>query len=176
MAVRDSKYDVLRGLATVFVLLIHITADHAFSEADTAAYWILNALNKLFGIAVPIFVALTVFLSLKSGKRRSPAYLGRKLLPLAALYLIWSALYLCYGIGAHSAPLPSAGELVRGNLLQGKTCYHLYYIVMLLQLYLLLFFLSRAPDKAAEAESVAASCRSGGADGGFAAVHSLYHL
>ncbi len=144
---RNKKYDVLRGLATVFVLLIHVTADYACAEADTAVYWTLSALNKLFGIAVPVFVALTVFLSLKSGKRRSPAYLGRKLLPLAALYLIWSAVYLCYNIGVHSAPLPSWGELVSENLLQGKTCYHLYYIVMLLQLYFALFFLSRAPIK-----------------------------
>lgn len=145
--VRDKKIDVIRGIAIMFVLLIHITSDYAFAENTAATYWALNFFNKLFNTAVPTFVALTVFLGLKSGKRRGIGYLLKKTVPMILLYLAWSAVYLFVYTKKLGSPMPDMHNLIFQNLLQGSTCYHLYYIIMLLQLYILITVLSYLPVK-----------------------------
>lgn len=144
-AEREQKYDVLRGLAILFVLLIHISSDYALAPEGSAVYTVFNILNKLFNTAVPTFVALTVFLGLKSGKRRSVIYVLKKIGPITALYLFWSFVYLFYNIKFNGFAVPMLGELGARILLQGEACYHLYYIVMLIQLYAVIAALSHLP-------------------------------
>lgn len=147
MAERNPKYDVLRGLAILFVLIIHITADYAYIGRASNAYTVINVLNKLFTTAVPTFVALTVFLGLKSGKKRSVVYVLKKAVPIVVLYLLWSTVYIWYSIKFGGMVMPERGVLLSKYLLQGQACYHLYYIVMLLQLYIVIALLSHAPVK-----------------------------
>lgn len=142
---REQKYDVLRGLAIIFVLIIHTSSSYAYIPADSYVHGILNFVNKLANIAVPVFVTLTVFLGLKGGKPRDAAYLPKKILPLAALYLIWSAVYLFYRVRFEGAETPSVQRLIFGNLLQGQSCYHLYYIILLFQIYIIIAVLSHIP-------------------------------
>ncbi len=139
---REQKYDVLRGLAIICVMAIHISSSYTYVSSPQYAHAILNFINKLTNIAVPVFVALTVFLGLKSGKPRGIGYIAKKALPLAALYIVWSALYLVYRVRFEGAELPSIRGLIFGNLLQGQSCYHLYYIILLLQLYIIIAVLS----------------------------------
>ncbi|MCH5187939.1 MAG: acyltransferase [Oscillospiraceae bacterium] len=147
MAERNPKYDVLRGLAIVFVLVIHISADFILAAPTTNTYIIVNIVNKLFTTAVPTFVALTVFLGLKSGKKRGPLYFLKKALPLVVLYLIWTAIYIAYYMEYGGLIMPETDILVQKFLLQGQSCYHMYYIVMLLQLYIVIALLSHVPVK-----------------------------
>lgn len=147
MAERDQKYDVLRGLAILFVLIIHITADYAFADAASTTYTVINVLNKLFTTAVPTFVALTVFLGLKSGKKRGPVYVLKKAAPIVGLYLLWSAVYLWYNMKYSGMVMPEREVLINKYLLQGQAYYHMYYIVMLLQLYIVIALLSHVPVK-----------------------------
>lgn len=147
MAKRTQKYDVLRGLAIILVLLIHISADYAYTDSASVQYWVLNALNKLFSIAVPTFVTLTVFLGLKSGKKRDGRYVLNKVFPLIVLYLLWSVFYTLFNHSAFKVPLPDSKKLILNNLLQGMSSYHLYYIVMLIQLYAVIAILSHLPVK-----------------------------
>lgn len=146
MNARDRKIDTLRGIAVMFAVLIHISADYARMSDDKALFWVLNFVNKLLLTAVPTFVTLTVFLGLKSSKPKGGKYLLRKIAPITALYLIWSGIYLWF-YTANGRPFPESEKLIFENLLQGSTCYHLYYIVMLLQLYVLIAVLSHVPVK-----------------------------
>lgn len=147
MAERNQKYDVLRGLAILFVLIIHVTADYAYASPASKTYTVINVLNKLFTTAVPTFVALTVFLGLKSGKKRGPMYVLKKAAPIVGLYLLWSAVYIGYNMKFSGMVMPEREIIINKYLLQGQACYHLYYIVMLLQLYIVIALLSHAPVK-----------------------------
>ncbi len=140
---RCQKYDVLRGLAIVFVLLIHTSAEYGLLSAGCAARFPLDAANKLFNSAVPTFVTLTVFLALRGGKRRGPSYVIKKALPLLAMYAAWSAVYAALRMTVGGEALPSAKAFALDWLLQGRTFYHLYYIILLLQLYVVIALLSR---------------------------------
>ncbi len=144
---REKKYDAVKGLAIFFVMLIHITADYAFADINSGTYRWLNVINKMLNAAVPVFAALTVFLCLRSGKKRGLSYIPKKLLPLLGMYLVWSFIYLGYSVKFLGASSPSLRELILEKLLQGKSFYHLYYIIMLMQLYVIIVFLSRLPVK-----------------------------
>ena len=141
---RCQKYDVLRGLAIVFVLLIHTSAEYGLLSSGCALRFPLNAANKLFNAAVPTFVTLTVFLALRGGKRRGLSYVVKKALPLLAMYAAWSAVYAALRVFAGGEAMPDAKAFLLGWLLQGKTFYHLYYIILLLQLYVVIALLSHA--------------------------------
>lgn len=140
---RDRKYDTLRGLAILFVLLVHISADYVYTDSSGVTYAILKILNNIFNIAVPTFVTLTVFLGLRSGRRHGASYMLKKTLPLLALYLVWSLVYIFFYSVVQGFSLPKAEVIFTDWLLQGRTYYHLYYIIMLVQLYAVITLLSR---------------------------------
>ena len=143
---RDPALDALRGMAIVSVLMIHITADYINAPPDSLTYGLFNVVNQCFHWAVPVFVALTVYLGLKSGRRLGPMYVIKKAAPIAAVYFIWSAVYIGFRAVLYSAPLPDARTLI-SDILQGGACYHLYYMVMLVQLYVVIALLSWLPIK-----------------------------
>ncbi|MGN1098370.1 MAG: acyltransferase family protein, partial [Clostridia bacterium] len=87
-AKRSREIDVLRGLAIASVLIIHVTADYAYADGRSLTYGIMNFINKLFYAAVPVFVALTVYLGLKSGKKRGAVYVLQKCGRILLLYVI----------------------------------------------------------------------------------------
>ncbi len=143
---RDQQIDVLRGLAVLSVLMIHVTADYAYADRSSLTYIILNHVNKLFYTAVPVFVALTVFLGLKSGKSRGFKYALGHSLPIVLMYLAWSAVYTAINC-LRGGGVPDLKTIVLNYVLQGGACYHLYYIVMLVQLYFVIALLSQLPIK-----------------------------
>jgi peptidoglycan/LPS O-acetylase OafA/YrhL len=61
----------------------------------------------------------------------------RRLLLIAAPYVIWSVIYT--GLALVTAPLPPTAALTQLgiNLLTGTACYHLYFLVVTMQFYLL---------------------------------------
>ena len=144
---RDNSLDVLRGLAIISVLMIHVTADYVYADAGSLTYAVMNVVDKVFHCAVPTFVTLTVYLALKSGRKLGPSYVLRKAGPLVLMYVVWSALYMIAQYIAYSVPIPGPKELIFNYLLQGQACYHLYYVVMLIQLYVVIAILSRLPIK-----------------------------
>lgn len=144
---RNPALDVLRGLAILGVLMIHVTADYAYISPESYAYGLLNLFNKLFYWAVPTFVTLTVYLALRSGRKLGAGYVARHALPILGLYLIWSAVYLVLQIAVYGQPLPPVKDIILKYILQGGACYHLYYVVMLIQLYLVIALLSLLPIK-----------------------------
>ncbi len=144
---RDGALDAFRGLAMLAVLMIHVTADYAYAAQTSPVFAVMNVVNKLFYWAVPAFVTLTVYLALRGGRKLGLRYVLRHSGPVLGLYILWSGVYLAFQRIAYGQPLPGLKELILDIILQGKACYHLYYVVMLIQLYVVIALLSRLPLK-----------------------------
>ena len=144
---RDQSLDVLRGLAIFNVLMIHTTAGYVYADSSTLTFTVMNIVNKFFQCAVPIFVTLTVYLALKSGRKLGLSYVLRKSVPLIIMYTIWSAVYIGSDVVMYSAPIPSLRVLILDKFLQGQASFHLYYVVMLVLLYVVIALLSHLPIK-----------------------------
>lgn len=90
------------------------------------------------------FVAITVFVLFLgySGRKVSPrAFWRRRFGQVVLPYLVWSVLYTVFLVWwDDSTPMPGAGELARdsvGSILTGDGRYHLYFLLISMQIYLL---------------------------------------
>lgn len=142
MSKRIFAYDMLRALAALAVMAIHITAGYALLNP------VAFILNQASRNAVPLFVIISGFL-LAYGEQRHPLTVnnfyrrrfGRVLIP----YIVWTIIYaLLIELYQHN----SGGNLLLwlsglGNhLLHGTAFFHLYFLIIVFQLYLLYPLLS----------------------------------
>ncbi|MGN1097646.1 MAG: acyltransferase family protein, partial [Clostridia bacterium] len=72
-------------------------------------------------------------------------YVLQKCGRILLLYVIWSAVYIIYGHMAFGNPWPTSSKLLTECLMQGSACYHLYYIVLLVQIYIFIALISHLP-------------------------------
>jgi peptidoglycan/LPS O-acetylase OafA/YrhL len=119
------------------VLLLHICSDTiADAPTDTPFYLAVFTLWRLSSAAVYGFFFLSGLKAMLGPRRPLGAYYLRRARAILPAYLVWSLLYylvrLVLGRAAFSLP-----ELLRG-LLQGDCAAHLYFIIALLQFYLLI--------------------------------------
>lgn len=137
---RWPAFDELRGLAIIGVIAIHAASHDAEKAATSAQYWALAAQTMLGRFAVPSFLIISGFFV--SYKERSGAddirnMMVRRLQRVVPPYLIWSSVYFLLFLpgGGHLARPPVVIFLER--LITGTNFYHLYFIVLVIQLYLL---------------------------------------
>lgn len=139
---RLQEFDVLRVIAALAVIAIHVTA--GYIDKSSLAY--LG--NNFVRFAVPLFVILSGFLlcytdghipvsSLVSFYRKR---LGHILWP----FLIWSFIYCLLNAYLLRWDNPVLVFTTWGkSLCEGTACYHLYFIPIILQFYLLYPWLQR---------------------------------
>lgn len=133
------RTNFLKGFAIIAVVIIH-TINYVMNRTlpDVSLWPVLITLDQLMRFSVPLFIALSGF-ALAQKYSKLPLdlkdfYLHRvtKLLPA---YFVWTGIY--YFTTVQTAPLWQI-------LLLGKAEYHLYFVPMIFQAYLLfplLFFL-----------------------------------
>ncbi|MBP1762890.1 MAG: hypothetical protein H6Q64_2432, partial [Firmicutes bacterium] len=131
---RLQEFDLLRALATLTVIGIHVTAAYVYTSM-----WGCLA-NQFARFAVPFFMIMSGFLlchadlhnlsfsTLDFYRRR----FGKVLWP----YFLWSLLYCCLA-GIIGRDLIGALLQLPVQLLWGTAYYHLYFVVIIIQLYLL---------------------------------------
>ncbi len=133
---RLQEFDLLRVATALAVIAIHITAGYIFT-LPLAYYW-----NHMVRFAVPLFIVMSGFLLCHAdlGAKALPTSvfyrkrLNRVLLP----YILWTCFY-----SSLNAYLSGLGNLtiflttLSKNLLWGTGYYHLYFIPIIVQLYLL---------------------------------------
>lgn len=131
--------DLLRTLAIAGVVLIHTSAAW-MTQAGLDIPNLYTYLNRSVSFAVPAFLFLSGFLLFHRrglADDRHSAFLAGRLKTVLVPYLLWSLVYH-FGfphLGARAAG-PGVGGLVR-NLLLGESAYHLYFVVLIFQFYLL---------------------------------------
>ncbi|WP_317972130.1 acyltransferase [Paenibacillus sp. CCS19] len=136
---RISELDTLRGAAFLAVVLQHAIAHYfplpATGLDDGVLMGLLLILSKF---AVPVFVFMTgmsLFYSY-DGEVRYLTFLRKRLKDIALPYLPWAVLYAIEF--QHVQLLDWAGWQKLGLMLfTGKASYHLWYVVMVFQLYLI---------------------------------------
>ena len=144
--------NVLKGIAIVAVVLIHVLSSIQPSPflADPLTSLIVVALDQVSRICVPLFVALSgygLFQQYTQKKQSYGVFLTKRIKKLAPLYLVWSGIF--YVVFAF---IPSWGSQTvqpsfLGQLLMGRADYHLYFVPMILQLYMVFPLIARAYKK-----------------------------
>ena len=138
--------DICRGLTIILVVLHHVTGaglDHA--PTGGKLYFAVLSVNRVTQLVVPTFLFLSALVFALSPLSRFSwqRYLSSRARQLLWPYVLWTALYLGFkiltGVG------PEAGERLAAfwnpGLLQGKGYFHLYYLLLALQVALLLPFI-----------------------------------
>lgn len=138
---RAGELDWLRALAALTVVAIHVTGSYV--SFLSAAYYA----NHVARFAVPLFIIISGFaLQYSSGRKTVyplPFY-QRRLDRILWPYLLWTLFYILLvpfllGQGLPHVSWRDAGR----HLLWGTGSYHLYFLPIIIQLYLLFPILSR---------------------------------
>ncbi|MCS6919313.1 MAG: acyltransferase [Fimbriimonadales bacterium] len=131
--------EIFRGLAILEVVFHHASGRFlGILDKEGMAWLVLAILNRTLHYAVPAFLMMTAFaltLSLLRDfnlKRYTTNRALRALLP----YLFWSGLYLLYRLYVSNTP-PDWSRWA-DYLFWGKAYFHLYFLAVAMQLYLLL--------------------------------------
>ena len=137
---RNYTIDTLRTIATLLVILLHVSAGYVISGMNNATYdksfWIGNILDSFSRICVPIFVLISGRFLLGRNETFKQSYKKRAskiFIPI----IVWTLIYLMYrgmlGYRAHN--IIDITTLVKSVIL-GKPFYHMWYLYMLIGLYL----------------------------------------
>lgn len=140
---RLTAIDTFRGLTILEVVGHHATGmalRHATVGSTT--HDLLLILNRTLHFAVPAFVFLSVVVLTRSLLKgfRPGRYFWRRLTRGGWPYLLWSALYALWYVwtGQRAPETLTDPDRWRDWLLYGKASYHLYFLLVALEVYLLL--------------------------------------
>jgi len=130
---------LLRALSCLAVIMIHVTAFIIFLEdtGETAQIF-LSFLNALSVFAVPAFLLISGYtLSYKYTKVKMfwGQFFGKRLSNVLVPYICWTVLY--YALFVVQGMQSLSFSLLLKNLLLGNMVYHLYFVVIIVQFYLL---------------------------------------
>lgn len=137
--------DFIRAAAALSIIAIHVTANYVY--VSRAAYY----LNQLVRFAVPIFILISGLLLFASDKEYKGVrgyfeFLWKRLKKIFIPYVIWSFVYIIYSLRSDLASIwlnKGAFLLESGKkLLYGSAHAHLYFVIIMIQLYLLFPLLS----------------------------------
>lgn len=139
--------DFLRILAMIAVMVVHVSSTYL----DSGSRYTFLGMNLAFFLnqgarfCVPLFFLLSGF-SLGTGEGGYLAFLKKRVVRVAAPYVVWTLLYLWSNVGFDwRAWLAQLGDLPRllRTFLTGEAAPHLYFIPILFQFYLLYPLLCR---------------------------------
>lgn len=138
---RNHTIDTLRTIATLLVILLHVSAGYVNSGMNNSTYdksfWAGNILDSLSRICVPLFVLISgrfLLGRIETFKQSYKKRASKIFIPMIAwtlIYLIYSAM-LSYK--AHN--IIDITPLVK-SVIVGKPFYHMWYLYMLIGLYLI---------------------------------------
>ncbi|MHC9538129.1 MAG: acyltransferase [Vulcanimicrobiota bacterium] len=141
---RKGEFDAYKGIAILAVLTIHLSGN-LMSRLDFTSPLMLSAaaLNRICQFAVPAFLMLSAFLngaSLLRGTSQEK-FFGRRFRRALWPYLLWSAVGIA--VSFTNGQFKWTYDCILYTMLWGKAYYHLYFLSLVLQLYLLLPFAVR---------------------------------
>ncbi len=135
---RIGEIDILKGIAIIAVLMIHTTSNAVVQlNKSSLSYIIFAIINRLSQFAVPAFIfASAMLLMYNYGDGCDwKLFYKRRLKNVLMPYAVWTIIYGAYLHIVHHVPLRSI--LTIKNIFFGGMFYHLYFIVIIVQLYVL---------------------------------------
>jgi peptidoglycan/LPS O-acetylase OafA/YrhL len=146
---REPLIDILKGLSILAVILIHFNGKLFSSLSLVQKHWLLS-FDQLLRFCVPLFVALSGYSLTKkysSEKINFVSFLKRRVLKIIPAYLFWSAIAYLSIILFKTWPGYQDSYPWWQIVFLGKADYHLYFVPMIIQLYLLFPFLLQLVKK-----------------------------
>ncbi len=135
--------DVFRGL-TILAVVVHHLSGQALRHASAGStlHLALAVLNRTLHFVVPAFVFMTALVLTRSARRRFRLgeYYRARVRTALVPYLLWTVLYVVFRVatGQDSPEALSDPERWRVWLQYGKGYFHLYFLLIVLQFYLML--------------------------------------
>ncbi len=132
------EIDVVRILTFVCVIGVH-TISHTSASDDVPLFLLLGLVH----FTRDVFFALTTFVLVFTFFRRPvrmSAFWPRRFLLVGVPYLVWSVIYFFANLahtGTNSSPGTLTGDLLL-DIVTGKAWYHLYFLLVTMQVYLLM--------------------------------------
>lgn len=143
---RLGQLDICRGIAILAVLFIHVSGHfmpilHPAKSPNSPGWaWdVLAVPNQCFQWAVPCFLMLSTLVNAQSLARNPDIqkYARRRVQTALLPYLLWSGLYMAVNFALGTLHHLSLGHIAK-LLLTGTAYFHLYFFVLVLELYFLL--------------------------------------
>ncbi|MMZ50532.1 putative poly-beta-1,6-N-acetyl-D-glucosamine export protein [compost metagenome] len=140
MKQRLYKFDDIRAFAALSVIAIHATAPYV-TEEIIGFVW-----NQLMRYAVPLFIILSGFLLYYADRKKGTVHYGqfmrKRLTKIFIPYVIWTIVYTLFKMREEIADrgaeaLPDVGGALLSFLFDGSAFVHLYFLIIMFQLYLL---------------------------------------
>ena len=144
---RIEELDFARVLAMLSVITIHVTSTfvHYNSRVAVSGMNLAFILNQLSRFAVPLFILLSGVSCGLNGFCTARQFLRRRLIKTGVPYLIWSLVYMLYNI--HADLSAWSFDFCVKSLLSGQAAPHLYFVVIIMQLYVLFPVLKKWADR-----------------------------
>ncbi len=139
------RINLLRGIAIIAVIAIHTSAHFTYVEQLSPVVYAVSVVDVFAHFAVPLFVFLSgITLTMRYGPAApiSPrSFYARRLAKIVPPYIVFSFLYLVL-FAAEYHQVPAAPWVILA-LATGGAYYHLWFVALLVQLYLLFPLLRR---------------------------------
>lgn len=138
---RNQTIDTLRTLATLLVILLHVSAEYVVTGKDNltfdTSFWIGNIVDSFSRICVPLFVLISGMFLVGRSETLKQSYqkrASRILIPL----IFWTTIYILYRVSLSffKNTIINIEELLI-SIISGKPFYHMWYLFMIIGLYLI---------------------------------------
>lgn len=137
------EVDILRGMTFLAIVVQHVLAVFLYSPRLTTADALFSAIILVFiRYAVPMFILITglvLFYNHGEGNFHYGTFLRKRFTQIFIPYAIWTMIYYLWSgmvPGSTSGFLIDWGRLI----LSGEACYHLWFMVAIMQFHLLFPF------------------------------------
>ncbi|KRF43353.1 acyltransferase [Paenibacillus sp. Soil787] len=137
-----TEIDIVRAIAIIAVLVIHGTSDATQLPIGTASHAVFFILNKASLFTVPLFIWISgVVLFYTYYDRWEPGmsrvFWTKRLRKILIPYVLWSLFYYLFNQFVFHGNIDFDVVHVIKLLMSGNASYHLYYMVIIVQFYLL---------------------------------------
>lgn len=138
---RNYSIDTLRTIATLLVILIHVSAGYVITGKNDltfdTSFWIGNIIDSFSRICVPLFVLMSGMFLVGRNETFKQSYqksASRILIPL----IFWTIIYTLYSfITSLIANNPIDIKSLLASIILGRPYYHMWYLFMIIGLYLI---------------------------------------
>ncbi|PWU24166.1 hypothetical protein C5B42_00510 [Candidatus Cerribacteria bacterium 'Amazon FNV 2010 28 9'] len=127
--------NIMKGISIIAVVCLHVFTSIPNMYTNLPVRSLVIGVDQLLRFCVPLFVVISGYGLASRYMRDLPVvqYFRKRVLRLIPLYLVWSGIFLFLFSDWQHTPISS---LVR-TILLGKADYHLYFVPMIIQLYVL---------------------------------------
>lgn len=135
------EIDYFRRLATIFVIIIHLTSSYLTYPKESITYFLFGSLNCALTFAVPAFLFISALIMTYQIKNTQNIkwikFISKRIFKVLSALILWSIIYVFYWGNLKNLTLKS----IIGYLTLGTASYHLYFIPLIIQLYIIFPFI-----------------------------------